>query len=171
MKIYLLLGTFLISLSLSAQEVKWYSFEEAVALNKKEPRKIMVDVYTSWCKYCKDMDNNTFSNRIIAEYLNTAYYPVKFDAEQKGEISFNNYTYKYVAQGNRGIHELAYVLLQGQMSYPSTVFLNESFEIIHIQKGFVEPVFFDQILKFIGGSHYLNTSWETWSNSYKSPFK
>jgi uncharacterized protein YyaL (SSP411 family) len=171
MKIYFLLGFVLFSLTISAQEVKWYTFEEAVELNKKEPRKIMIDVYTSWCKYCKDMDNNTFANEIIADYLNTAYYPVKFNAEQKADVSFNNYTYKYVSQGSRGIHELAYILLQGQMSYPSTVFMNESLEIIHIQKGFVEPVLFDEILKFIGGSHYLRTPWETWRSDYKSPFK
>ena len=66
-----------------AQEtkVKWYTFEEAVELNKKEQRKIFIDVYTDWCGWCKKMDANTFSNPVIAKILNEDYYAVKFNAE------------------------------------------------------------------------------------------
>ena len=34
----------------------WISFEQAVELQKKEPRKILIDVYTDWCGWCKKMD-------------------------------------------------------------------------------------------------------------------
>ena len=39
--------------SLIAQKINWLSVEEAVALQKKEPRAIMMDVYTTWCGPCK----------------------------------------------------------------------------------------------------------------------
>ena len=49
--------------SLSAQEkIKWMSFGEALKAQKKEPRKIFMDVYTDWCGPCKLLDKNTFQN-------------------------------------------------------------------------------------------------------------
>ncbi|MBA7554807.1 hypothetical protein ES705_47442 [subsurface metagenome] len=134
MKRLFIIACLFIALSMNAQEVNWYTFKEAVELNKKEPRKILVDVYTDWCGYCKVMDKNTFGNKYVADYLNKSYYPVKFNAEQKEEITYNEKTYKFVAQGSRGFHELAAALLNGQMSYPSVVFLDEQVRIIHVQK-------------------------------------
>lgn len=171
MKVFVLIISLLFTVNTFSQELKWYSWEEAVELNKKEPRKFMVDVYTDWCGYCKVMDRNTFSNKHISSYLNEAYYAVKLDAEGKDSIVFKDYTYKFIpTAGRSGAHELAIALLNGQMSYPSIVFLNENIEIIHIQKGYVEPVPFDEIIKYIGGSYYLNTPYEDWKKAYVSPF-
>ncbi len=151
-------------------QVTWYTFEEAVELYKREPRKIMIDVYTDWCGYCKIMDRNTFSNPIIAGYLNEKYYPVKLNAEQKEDIQFNEKIFRFVPQGARGFHELAAALLNGQMSYPSIVFLDEQLRIIHIQKGYTETKPFDEIIQYIGGDYYKTQAWNTWKASYKSPF-
>jgi thioredoxin-related protein len=156
-------------MSVYGQDVNWLTFEDAIEMTRKEPRKIMIDVYTDWCGYCKVMDRNTFSNKYIARYLNESYYPVKFNAEQKEEITFNEKTYKYVAQGSRGFHELAAALLNGQLSYPSIVFLDEQIRIIHVQKGYVQAKPFDEIIKFIGGNHFKTESWDEWRADYQSP--
>ncbi|MBN1116340.1 MAG: DUF255 domain-containing protein [Bacteroidales bacterium] len=153
----------------NAQEVKWYSIEEAVELNKQEPRKFVIDVYTDWCGWCKVMEKNTFNNEIIAKYLNEKYYPVKLNAEQKADIDFLGTSYKYIAQGNRGYHELAAAFLGGQMSYPSVVFLDEKIQGLHIEKGYIKAKQFDMIIKFIGEDLYKTTKWDTWSASYNSP--
>jgi uncharacterized protein YyaL (SSP411 family) len=60
-----------------ASPVKWYSIEEAAALAQADPRPIFVDTYTDWCGWCKKLDKDTFSNPVIADILNTKYYPVK----------------------------------------------------------------------------------------------
>ena len=36
-----------------SQKVNWISFEEAVELQKTNPKNIMMDVYTKWCGPCK----------------------------------------------------------------------------------------------------------------------
>jgi thioredoxin-related protein len=168
----ILVMTFLFSFLITkGQEVKWYSFEEAVQLNKKEPRKLIIDVYTSWCKYCKIMDSNTFSNPVVADYLNKKYYPVKFNAEQTERVIFNKDTFRFVAQGGRGYHELAAALLNNQLSYPSIVFMDETLKsLIYISKGYVDAKTFDGIVKFIGDDSYKTQTWENWIASYKSPF-
>ena len=150
------------------QEIKWYTIEQAIELNKKEPRKIIVDVYTNWCSWCKVMDKNTYGNKIIAEYLNKKFYPVKLNAEQKEDITIGGKTYKYVAQG-RGYHELAAALLNGNLGYPSVVFLDEQIKMIQPFQGYIKPKEFDEIAKFIGDDFYKSQKWEDFLKSYKSP--
>jgi len=148
--------------------VKWYTIEEAFAMTKNEPRKIMIDVYTDWCGWCKVMDNKTFSNQVIADYLNKNFYPVKFNAEQKANIALNGKTYKFVASGKRGYHELAYELLNGQLGYPSVVFLDEKTKMIQPVQGYIEAKQFDGIVKFIGDDVYKTKKWEDFQASYVS---
>lgn len=150
-------------------QVKWYTIEEAIEKNKKEPRKIVIDVYTDWCGWCKVMDKNTFSNAIIAEYLNNKFYPVKFNAEQTADVKIGDKVFKYVQSGMRGYHELAVALLQGQLSYPSIVFLDENLGLIYISRGYVQAQQFDMISKYIGENYYKSIKWEEFTNNYKSP--
>lgn len=158
-----------IVVDLNAQEVRWYTIEEAFEMNKTQPKKIMVDVYTDWCGWCKVMDKKTFSNPIIADYLNENYYPVKFNAEQKQDVILGPDTLRYVAQGARGYHELAAALLNNKLSYPSVVFLDEQSRILHLQQGFTKAQPFDVMIKYLGGNHFTTTKWEDWNTSYKSP--
>jgi thioredoxin-related protein len=151
-----------------SQTIKWHTFTEALELNKIEPRKIVVDVYTDWCGWCKVMEKNTYNNKIIAEYLSKKFYIVRLDAEQKEDVKIGNKTYKFVAQGRRGYHELAAVLLQGNMVYPSVVFLDEKVRIIQSFQGYIRAKPFDQIIKFIGENHYITKSWNEFIASYES---
>ena len=64
-----------------AQEINWVTLEKAIELQKKTPKKIMMDVYTSWCGPCKMLDKNTFQNADVVKYVNANYYAVKFNAE------------------------------------------------------------------------------------------
>ena len=109
--------------NLSAQ-VNWLSWEEMMKAQEKEARPVFIDVYTDWCGWCKVMDRETFAKAEVYEVLNRDFYSVKFDAEQRDAIKVRSKTYSYVGQGRRGYHELAATLLNGQLSYPTVVFLD-----------------------------------------------
>jgi thioredoxin-related protein len=141
--------------------VKWYTWEEAIKAAKKSPKKVFVDVYTDWCGWCKRMDKTTFSDPTVAAYLNKNFYPVKFDAEQKEAVNYKNNNLKYRGDvGRRGIHELAYALLDGRMSYPSYVYLDEVQDRITISPGYKEAGPFLKELKFIAEEHYKTTTFD-----------
>lgn len=152
------------------ETVTWYTFEEAVELNKKEPRKLFIDVYTDWCGWCKKMDANTFNNPTVAKYLNEKYYPVKFNAEQREEVVFRDYTFKFIAQGARGYHELAAALLNNRLSFPTVVFLDEDLNMIQPLAGYQVPQTFYPIIEFFGDNHYKKMDWESFQKVYQSPF-
>jgi thioredoxin-related protein len=95
--------------------VKWYSIQEAEKMIQTAPRPMIVDTYTDWCGWCKKLDADTFSDTVIAEILNTKFYPVKFNAEGKDPVTFQGKT--FVNDGKSGnSHQLAIAMLQGKMS-------------------------------------------------------
>ena len=151
--------------------VKWYSFEEAVELSKETPKKMFIDVYTDWCGWCKVMDKSTFNDPIVAEYLNDNYYPVKLNAEQREDIVFDGQTFKYVGEGKSGVHELAYALTQGKLSYPTVVFLDENQQLLQPLPGYRKAKELDPILRYFVEGFSKDISWEDYQkDQYKSPF-
>ncbi len=157
---------FLAGFSAKAQEIKWYTVEEAYELTKTEPKMILIDVYTDWCGWCKKMDKDTYSKERIINYLNENFYPVKFNAEQKEPITILDHTFKFVAEGKRGHHELAVALLNGQLSYPSTVFMTKEFDMIQNVPGYLNQKTMYPILVFLYEGHYKTTPYDTFLKEF-----
>lgn len=151
-----------------AQGVNWMSFEEAIASSKNDSRKLLIDIYTDWCGWCKKMDKEAYSNEKLAAYINENFYPVKFNAEQKESIEFDGHTFEFRAQGNRGVHELAAALTQNQLSYPTTVFMDEEFRIIQPIPGYMDAKALDPIVKYIGEDYFKDTPWKDFQKNYQS---
>jgi len=147
-------------------KVNWMTFEQALEAQKVEKRKMVIDVYTEWCGWCKKMDQSTFQNEQIVKYLNAHFYPVKFDAEQSESIEFKGKTFDFIKYGRKGYHALAVELTQGRLSYPTTVFLNEDQSIIQAIRGFQTALRFEQILTYFALDHHKTTPWKKYSENY-----
>jgi len=150
------------------KEVKWYTFEEAVELNQKEPRKIFIDVYTDWCGWCKKMDANTFTHPTIAKILNEHYYAVKFDAESRDTIVFAGQQFINEGSSNRSPHQLAVALLQGKMSYPSVAYMNENNQLLTAVPGYYTPERLESILRFFAEDAFKSKSFEEFQKNFQS---
>lgn len=148
----------ILSLSVFAQKletgVNWMTYDEAVKANKKEPRKIIMDIYTVWCGPCKMLEKNTFSNPEIATYINENYYAVKFNAEGNEVIAYKGTTYTnkdYVKgkSGRNATHPFASIgATNGNLAYPTIVVFNENFDLITPFVGYKTPEQLSPILRF-----------------------
>lgn len=118
-------------------QLKTYTFEEAEKLSKENPKPFVVFIHTSWCNYCKMMENSTFKNPEIIAILNNNFYFISLDAENKEDIQFNNHKFQFKPNGqNTGIQELATALatINSQVVYPTVTILESDYSIV-FQKG------------------------------------
>lgn len=152
----------------SQERVEWITFEEAIEKSKEEPRKVLVDIYTDWCGWCKKMDRDAYENEKLVSYINENYYAVKFNAEQKEDIVFDGHTFKFRANGKRGVHELAAALTNNKLSYPTTVFMNEEMQIIQPIPGYMNAASIEPILTYIGDDVFKETPWQEYQKSFES---
>ena len=152
----------------SNQKVEWLTFEEAISRHEENPKKLIVDLYTDWCGWCKVMDKNTYSKTEIANYINENFYAVKFNAEQKESVEFNGHTFEFIPSGRRGYHQLAVALTNNKLSYPTTVFIDENLRIIQPIAGYLKPNQMEPILLYIGDNHFKITKWENFTKSNKT---
>jgi thioredoxin-related protein len=154
--------------NINAQTLNWLSFAEAVELNKKNPKKILIDIYTDWCGWCKVMDKNTYTNAYIINYINKYYYAVKLNAEQKDTVIFQGHTFVNENKGVRSSHQLAQSLLNGKMSYPTTVFMNEKFEMLSPVAGYLKPEDIEPVLEFFALNKHLSMTYDQFKQNFKS---
>jgi thioredoxin-related protein len=151
--------------SLAAGQIKWMTWDEAVVANEKHPKKIFVDVYTDWCGWCKRMDQTTFQDSALVDYMNKHFYAIKFNAEQKETITWKGYEFKWIAGGRNGYNELAAIILERQMSYPSFVLLDEEFIRIMISPGYKDAPAMLKQLMFAAEEAYQNGgTWEAYQS-------
>jgi len=160
-------GTSFAQQSVSAQpstpdsKINWMSFEKAYELNKTAPKKIFIDMYTDWCGWCKRMDATTFADPVIVEYMNQNFYNVKMDAERKDTVVIDGTVFVNPSpESSRSSHQLAIELLQGKMSYPSFVFLNEKSQLLTVVAGYQVAKNFEPILHYFAENAYTDQQWE-----------
>lgn len=157
----------LFSVNTFSQEIKWLSIEEAVELNKTNPKKFIIDVYTDWCHWCKVMDKETFQHPEVAKYITENFYAVRLDGEGKKTINFLDREFKWIDNGRNGYHELAAALLNGKLSYPSIVYLTEDLKMLTVVPGYTKAPDIEPILHFFAEDLYINTKWEDFRAGFK----
>jgi len=153
--------------------VKWFTIQEAEQLNKKAPRPMFIDTYTDWCGWCKKMDKETFTDPVISDILNKKFYPVKFDAEGNESVTFLGKT--FINDGKAGkAHQLAVALLQGQLSYPTVVFLTfqpDGKVGLSPVPGFKQPKEMEMLLSFFADKAYETQKWEEFQKTFVGKVK
>jgi thioredoxin-related protein len=178
MKKLLLLFILLTIGSLNAQEINWITMNEALAAQEKAPKKIIMDVYTTWCGPCKLMDRNTFTNKDVIDYINKNYYAVKFNAEGTEEITFEDFTYTNpnYQEGRKGRNSTHFFTDALKLSgYPSLVFFADDGKLIQAIPGYKTPAQLELYLKMISSDDYLKVitaeEWNNYQQNFKSTFK
>ena len=154
--IILIAATAVSFISPNKEKINWITVSQLNELYRKDPKPILLDVYTSWCGWCKEMDRTTYKNEKVVKYINEHYYAVKLDAESTDSLFFNDKKYGYNARYKS--NELAEFLLFGRMEFPTTVFLPTIDARPAPLAGYLKPKEMEAPLKYFAeGAHKTQT--------------
>jgi thioredoxin-related protein len=130
---FLALNLVLLGTAQAQEQIQWMKFEEAIAANEKNPKMILVDVYTDWCGWCKKMDKDTFTDPQVVAHLKKNFYAVKLNAEDtKRRFPFMGKTFS----------EAEMAVAMRVNSYPNFVVIEPGLQNLAQLPGYREPAAF-----------------------------
>lgn len=111
-----------------ANDINWLGFSNQVFEQaKKEDKIILLNLEANWCHWCHVMEDNTFSNIEVQNYLKEHFIAVKADQDANPELA-NRYR---------------------DYGWPAIIFLNYKGEDIVKRAGYIAPENFLRLLKAI----------------------
>lgn len=116
----------------SSKNIKWYAYDEGMALGKKEGKKVFLHFYADWCFYCKKMAKETFKDHLVVNYLNENFISIRVNTDMERKLAS--------AYSVRGL--------------PATWFIAENGEKISNRPGYIPPEMFVKMLKYIQTDSY-----------------
>lgn len=112
--------------------IKWYSYDEGMALGKREGKKVFLHFYANWCAYCVKMAIKTFNDPLVVNYLNKNFISIRVNADREKKL-VRDYSV-------RGL--------------PSNWFIGENGEKISNRPGYIPPEMLVNMLKYIQTDSY-----------------
>lgn len=128
----------LLTLPALSHDIEWVkNFEEAQIEARKTGKLIMIDFYTDWCTWCKELDKQTFKDPLVSERVHKLV-SVKVNAEKEGvELA-----QKYNVNG-----------------FPTVLFIDAAGDVYTRVLGFLPP---DRFLKEIENAEQKRIDFKKW---------
>lgn len=147
-------------------QVKTYRFQELEKLQKKKPKKVLVNVGASFCNSCKVMQKTTFVDSSVAKILNEKFYLVDFNAESSDTVLFKNEKFAKSMVNNFPLHTLPLKLSNNRFSLPMMCVLDEQLNTIDVLNFYYSPQAIKPVLLFIGNDVYKKKTWQEFIKEY-----
>ncbi len=145
----------------------WQNWPEIQLLHKKDKKPILINIYTTWCRYCKLMDKNTYNQDSVKGYLMNNYYRFRFNAESRDSIMFNGRMFRYNPVYKA--HEFVLYLTQGNLAYPATIIIPaDNNRKIFYELGALDTKQMEMILKYFTGKNLSHYNINDFARSFSS---
>lgn len=84
MKVLFIAVFFFINATSYSQSIHFapLSWRDALAKAKAENKMLFVEMYTTWCTYCKQMERDVFTLKETGDYYNEHFINVRYDAQK-----------------------------------------------------------------------------------------
>lgn len=120
-KVLIVFACLILSFSAKASEIKFLDnpdWNSVLQKAKEENKLIFFSAYTTWCGFCKQMDNETYTEDGVAAYYNDNFINVKYNME--------------TGEG------LKLAIQYDVKSFPQSLFMDDNGKIVHKSLGFIK---------------------------------
>ncbi len=119
--------------------IQWLSYTEGRQRGETENKKVFLVFNADWCRYCLQMEKETFQNPTVIAYVNRNFVPISVNSDKEQKIAA-----KYDVRG-----------------LPSTWFISENGDRIGNRPGYITSEEMLKILKYISTDSYRSISFKT----------
>jgi thioredoxin-related protein len=157
------------SLFSQINSVKWHNLDQLDILQAKKPRKVIIEIYSKDCEWCKKFESEVLTNPVINSYINQYYYMVKVDVFDKSSLRFKN---KELLSTN-GFNPLTAEYLKNNtpLSFPTQLFFDEQLNFLNFLKGYNTAPNFEMAITYFGENYYKSTNWNIFIKEFKHKAK
>lgn len=125
-------------------EIAWMGYTEGMAKASETGKPVMVDYYTSWCKYCKMLDETTYKDPEIISIINSSFIAIKVDAEGTDKVM----------EKGKEMTKAELAKAYNVTGFPTIWFFDEKGQPISPLPGYSAPEEFKPVLTFISSGSY-----------------
>jgi thioredoxin-related protein len=143
-------------------KLNWHKYDEALKIAKEQDKYLLVFFTTNWCKFCKLMKKNTFTDPEVFQLMDEKFVLAQVYGDSKDVVS--------VAGKDGTMSELTETQLSrafGIKGYPTTIFMKSDGTTIAPISGYWKPEQFEMALKFISSGAYENISFKDFAEKQK----
>jgi thioredoxin-related protein len=124
-------------------KLDWLNLDAAVNKAKSQNKHVIVNVYTTWCGYCRLMDKQTFGDHEVASHLRENFVLAKVNGEASSKVHW---------QGQE-MTEREFARAVGVTGFPATYFLKPNAEMLGGVSGYIRTP------EFLIYARYVSTRW------------
>lgn len=140
--------------SVAAPNIAWHaSFPDALAASKASGKKVLVEVWASWCGYCRKMQREVYPSAEVQAVVGQYFEAVRVD----GELATDSIPVMGMSASSQ---MLARAL--GAEGYPTTAFLTSDGRKITHLPGYSPAADFALVLRYIGTDAYTGETFDVW---------
>ncbi len=123
--------------------IRWLSYEEGLETARQTGRPALVSFSADWCRYCRKMKSETYTDPQVIAYVERHLVPVMVDTEDRRDVAAQYFV----------------------RSLPTIWFLDSEGEKIANLPGYVDAPTFMDVLSYIATGSYKETDFRTYMES------
>lgn len=148
--------------------VNWVSLEEALKLNKANPKGIFLTFYAKSNAASTVMLVNAFSHSKVADYLSKNFYCVRLDAQSSDTLIWDKPYFNKHQKGN--YHELAETMMKSKMEFPSIFYFDGTNRLILTENSYLSPEAMYILSNYVVSEAYKTKAFADFMKAFKFEF-
>jgi len=149
--------------------VKTYDITELEGLQKKAPKKVLINITTGYCNSCMIMKKTAFVDTSLGNYINKNYYLVNLDASRTDTIVFRGQKFYHAPVNNYPVHQLALALSSNRLTFPTLSIMDEQFNLLDVLNYYQGPERLKYVVRYFGQNDFKTKTFQQFVDDYSKP--